>query len=330
MKNNLKIKYIGITTGDIDGIGLEVTAKSLPKFKKTPVLFFLWRKRGSQSNYLKTIKKSFNVKTFMNYTLAEAFVKSLSIQELYDIQKKNSRPYLIDIASDQPEPFWVLEVGKLCHTKKLNGMVTGPLSKTKIKQCGLKFLGHNEILKSISKTKDTFMGFVGNHFAVILATGHIPLSQVSKKLSTTQLKKCLLLASQLRLQMKIKTSIQILGLNPHAGEQGLLGKEEQSFFGDIEKFAQSNHIPIEGPLVPDAAFLEKNWKKDFKIFIALYHDQGLIPFKMVHGQNSGYQISLGLPFIRTSVDHGTAKDIFNKNIANPGSMKDSIQACLWF
>ena len=114
--------------------------------------------------------------------------------------------------------------------------------------------------------------------------------------------------------------LAVLGLNPHAGEEGLLGTEEHLIKQDLEKWKNK----VEGPLVPDVAFLKKNRQKFF-IYICLYHDQGLIPFKMIHERKS-FQSSLGLPFIRTSVSHGTAKDIFGKNKAEAESMK---QALLW-
>lgn len=327
MINKKSLTLIGITTGDSDGIGLEVTAKALPFFRKKSCLFILWRARKSKSVFLTLLKKSFNVKTFNTYTDADSFLKSLHNNELQALSKKQ-KPLLLDISSERPPAFWVLEVGSLCFNKKLQGMVTAPLSKTSIQNAGLNFMGHNEILKSISKTQTTFMGFVGKHFGVVLATGHIPISQVSKSLKIELLKKCLLETHKLHIQLNLRNPIKILGLNPHAGELGLIGNEEVLLFRQLQAFARSQKIKIEGPLVPDAAFLHKNWKQDYALYISLYHDQGLIPFKLVHGQNSGYQISLGLPFIRTSVDHGTAKDIFRDHIANPGSMRDSVGACL--
>ena len=116
--------------------------------------------------------------------------------------------------------------------------------------------------------------------------------------------------------MKTK-KIAVLGLNPHAGEGGLIGNLEKTLFARLPK-------GVVGPLVPDAAFLKKNWPL-YSIFVCLYHDQGLIPFKMQHGQDSGAHLTLGLAFVRTSVDHGTAVDIFNKNVANPNSMLEAIK-----
>ena len=119
--------------------------------------------------------------------------------------------------------------------------------------------------------------------------------------------------------------IAILGLNPHAGEQGLIGSVENRIHAKVLETAAEEKLNVDGPLVPDAAFFPKNWSK-YSVFVANYHDQGLIPFKMTHGQESGVQVTMGLPFVRTSVDHGTAKDIFGKNKADPRSM---LQALEW-
>jgi 4-hydroxythreonine-4-phosphate dehydrogenase len=118
--------------------------------------------------------------------------------------------------------------------------------------------------------------------------------------------------------------IGLLGLNPHAGDSGLIGQEEQTVISKAMKQLFELGIPVVGPLVPDAAFQKENWGK-YSTFVACYHDQGLIPFKSIHGFDSGVHLTLGLSLKRTSVDHGTAKDIFGKNKANPGSMVSALR-----
>ncbi|MGZ6451536.1 MAG: 4-hydroxythreonine-4-phosphate dehydrogenase PdxA [Bdellovibrio sp.] len=236
-------------------------------------------------------------------------------------------PYLIDIASELSPAEWVQVSAKACMKRTLQGMATGPLSKTNIINSGFKDLGHTDILKRISKTKHANMAFVGNKFNVVLATAHIPLAEVSNHLSFSSVSQSLKNANTLRLKLRKfhkDKPIAILGLNPHAGEEGLIGTEEIKLFPKLKDFALTEKIPVVGPLVPDAAFLNTNWNK-YSVYLSLYHDQGLIPFKMIHGQDSGVHITLGIPFIRTSVDHGTAKDIFEKNKANPRSMMEAIQ-----
>ena len=151
------------------------------------------------------------------------------------------------------------------------------------------------------------------------------LKDVEKKLTETVLKNTFenaqLLVDQLPAKQR-KKPMALVGLNPHAGEKGLIGKFESESLKPVLTQIKKKHS-VEGPLVPDAAFFEDNWKK-YSTYVCLYHDQGLIPFKMVHGQDSGVHLTLGLPFIRTSVDHGTAKNIFGKNKANPNSMIEAV------
>lgn len=307
--SNLKV---ALTTGDPDGIGFEVTAKALAILgPQKGIQFILWRSENASKKYLNMIDKKFD---------------RITVDTLSDALKIDG-PYLVDIASDLSPGHWVEETARACYKKKISAMATAPLSKTSIKEAGLRDLGHTDILKRISKTKSAHMGFVGDKFNVVLATGHLPLSQVSKHLSFSTVAEALLNANKLRKALpasQMKKPIAILGLNPHAGEQGLIGQEEMLLFTNLYSFSDEHKIPIEGPLVPDAAFFPSNWKK-YSVYLALYHDQGLIPFKMVHGQESGVHISLGIPFVRTSVDHGTAKDIFGKNKANPSSMLDAIR-----
>ncbi len=306
-----KIK-IALTTGDVDGIGFEVTAKALNQIgPQKNVQFILWRSPQASAKYLHLIDQKWKRQT------VKTFDEALNLKT----------PGLIDLCSDLSPAHWVEATAKACCKKNLQGMATGPLSKTSIKEAGFDDLGHTDILKRISKVKSVNMGFLGQEFNVVLATGHIPLAAVSKSLNSKVLQNALLNANLLRERLASSSKrkpIGILGLNPHAGESGLIGQEEKSLFTKIHSFALAHGIPIEGPLVPDAAFLNKNWQK-YSVFLTLYHDQGLIPFKMIHGQDSGVHVSLGLPFVRTSVDHGTAKDIFGLDVANPNSMIDAIR-----
>lgn len=306
-----KIKVV-VTTGDTDGIGLEVAIKALKKLgPQKNVQILLWRSSSADTGLLKQLDR-----TWKRITV-DSWAEALTI----------SGPYLVDIGSDLSPAEWVEITAKACLHKEVQAMATGPLSKTSIKAAGFKDLGHTDILKRVSKTSLANMGFIGAHFNVVLATGHLALKEVPSSLNLEVLKKSLINANGLRQRLpknKAKKPIAVLGLNPHAGEEGLIGKEELALFSALASFAKRQGIPIVGPLVPDAAFLKSNWDR-YSVYLTLYHDQGLIPFKMIHGQESGVHITLGIPFIRTSVDHGTAKDIFGKNKAHPNSMLESIQ-----
>lgn len=311
-------KRIALTTGDSNGIGLEVTLKALAKLgPQKGIQFLIWREDSAYAS--KEIKK-----------LDKKF-KRITVESLSEALKIHGN-YLIDIASDLSPAHWVEETAKACMKNQLQGMATAPLSKVTIKKAGFKDLGHTDILKRVSGVKKVHMGFIGDKFAVVLATGHIPVMQITKHLSFSSLTDAILHADQMRKLLppaKKNKPIGVLGLNPHAGEEGLIGKEELMLFPELAGWGKENKVPLKGPLVPDAAFFPQNWDK-YSVYVALYHDQGLIPFKMTHGQDSGVHMTLGIPFVRTSVDHGTATDIFGKNKANPSSMSDAIRWAVKF
>lgn len=311
----LKKKLISITTGDLDGIGLEVTMKSLHKLPSTQKnTYLIFREKKIPKINLKPLPKKL---TFSTPSLSEA---------LTEIKTKNSPYRYIEVLSSDSPAEWVKTSAELCLDQVIHGMVTGPVSKKTFIDAKLESVGHTPLLSQICKTPMVFMGFMGNSFNVILLSGHIPVHRVEHSLSEQSLSK----AFDVILQWKhgslskkiIQRPIGVLGLNPHNGEDGLIGNFEKLFFNSLIAKYQA----LKGPLVPDVAFLKENWKK-YSLFIALYHDQGLIPFKMIHGHTSGCHVSVGLPIIRTSVDHGTATDIFGKGLAKPDSMISALQWC---
>lgn len=311
-------KDVLITTGDADGIGLEVTVKALIAMKSLPkkarLIFF--RSLAEDAYAIKLINK---LKSKHRVHTCHSLEDAL-----------NAKKNLIEILSVEPPAQWVEDSAKACFDKRAHAMVTAPLSKQSIAQSGFKDLGHTDILKRVCKKNSAFMGFKGKHFNVVLITGHIPIVQVEKTLTETLFKEAVLAAAQLQ-KHTIKGSkakpIALVGLNPHAGDLGLIGGFDETKLKSFMTAAQKNGAQILGPLVPDACFHKENWNK-YSLYLCCYHDQGLIPFKMAHGFDSGVHITLGLPIIRTSVDHGTAKDIYGKNLAKPHSMKEALQMAL--
>lgn len=301
-------KKILITTGDFDGIGLEVTLKALKTLGPHKGIQFIYFR---DSNHSASAASKF--KNLFKFSKVNSLAEALS----------DDSANLIEIGNSDSPAHWVEQAAKACLNKSAHALVTGPLSKETIQNAGLKDIGHTGIFKRLTKTKELYMGFFGSEFNVALVTDHIPLNRISKNISAEKVFKVLELMAKAFPGVK-NPKFGILGLNPHSGENGIIGSEELELFSQLKKLNKTAQIPYEGPLVPDAAFFKQNWRK-YTAFIALYHDQGLIPFKMIHGQDSGVHVTLGLPFTRTSVDHGTAKDIFGKNKANPQSMIDAIQ-----
>jgi 4-hydroxythreonine-4-phosphate dehydrogenase len=307
-------KKVALTTGDPGGIGFEVSAKALAKLgPQTNIIFFLYRdhlQQRAQPALFKLLDKNFLRLTFTNQTAALHFFEIL--------KKQNSIPknILFDLALSSSAAHWVVDAANACLEKKLDSLVTGPLSKTLVKASGLKFMGHTGAFRQLRPKSKMHMAFAGKEFNVLLASDHMSLESVPKFLNKKTIADAITAAKEFKSLIGSKKKIAILGLNPHAGESGMIGSFEKKYLSTLPK-------DVDGPLVPDAAFLKSNWKK-YSVFICLYHDQGLIPFKLVHGQDSGVHITMGLPFVRTSVDHGTAFDLYKKNLANPASMLDAI------
>lgn len=304
------MKKIFITTGDKEGIGLEIAIKALNHLgPQKNTQFILWRANQEIRN-LKITKK------FKRFIIND-------ISHIHSIEHKET--HLLEIASSLCPTEWVILSTKLCLSSKKNyALVTGPLSKKQMQKDGFSERGHTELLKKLSGKKNIFMTFLGDFFNVVLLTGHTPLKKVSW--NKNLLNKCIELCLKFQ-QTYIKQNdkkLALLGFNPHAGEQGLLGKEELNLHTLTKKWKKH----LIGPLVPDTAFLKKNWEK-YSFYICLYHDQGLIPFKMIHERKS-FQLNLGLPFIRTSVSHGTAFDIFKQNKADPTSMEQALLGAIKF
>ena len=302
---------IAITTGDSDGIGSEVTSKALCELGvQKDTQFLMWRSKSCPFLDIDRLMQS-----EFTYKKVSCLQEALELPATYN---------LIDIESSLVSPKWV-ELSALASQRgDLDALVTAPLSKETIRVSNPLDRGHTDILKRICNNKDIFMSFVGEFFAVVLLTDHIAISAICQVLCSQRIVKGLFFADQLQNSFfkKLKP-IGLLGLNPHAGENGVIGSEEQDTFMPALDLVKGKLL-VEGPLVSDVVFQDVHRKK-YNVFVASYHDQGLIPFKSLHKSYTGVQITLGLNFIRTSVDHGTAKDIFAKNKANPLSMLNAIK-----
>lgn len=217
----------------------------------------------------------------------------------------------------------------LLKSGRADALVTAPVNKAAVRMAGVHgFEGHTEYLAEKTGSKNFAMMFVGKRLKVTLVTRHIPLSRVSSALSAEAIQNTILITHKyLKDYFGIrKPRIGVAGLNPHAGEGGLFGSEEERIIKPAVKKASKIALGVVGPVPPDVVFYEcLNGRLD--AVVSLYHDQGLVPFKMLYF-NNGVNLTLGLPFVRTSPDHGTAFDIAGKNIADPTSMIEAIRlAC---
>jgi 4-hydroxythreonine-4-phosphate dehydrogenase len=203
----------------------------------------------------------------------------------------------------------------------IQALVTAPISKTQVKAAGFAFPGHTEFLAQRLGAPEHAMMFVGPTLRVVLATIHLPLAEVPRRLAAADVARAVFLGGQalVRHLGVDRPKIGVLGLNPHAGEAGLFGDEEARLVapgvaaGRARLAAAGIAATVDGPLVPDAAY-----RQPYDLFVALYHDQGLIPVKLVDFELA-VNVTLGLPLVRTSPDHGTAYDIAGTGRARPES-----------
>jgi len=214
---------------------------------------------------------------------------------------------------------------KECMAMNYDALVTLPISKEILSDSGNKFTGHTEYIAKLSNTKNQeVMMLVHNKLRVALATTHIPLSDVPKTITREKLEKIILtLHNDLKTKFKVLSPrITVTGLNPHAGENGEFGNEELTVLIPIINKLNEQGCNLVGPIPADTAFTPGHIKKT-DAFLAMFHDQGLAPFKAL-SFGKGVNITLGLPFIRTSVDHGTAFDIVGSKEIDPSSFYEAI------
>jgi len=219
---------------------------------------------------------------------------------------------------------YIKKAVELALNKHVDGIVTAPISKEALKMAGFKWPGHTEMLADLTNTKDYTMMLIGKPLRVILVTIHTALKNVPDLITKSKVLKTIRLAKKACDMLNIRNPrIAVAGLNPHAGEAGIFGDEEIKKIIPAVKEAIKERIPVSGPYPPDTIF-HKAYKGDVDIVVCMYHDQGLIPLKMI-AFDKGVNVTIGLPFVRTSPDHGTAYDIAWKGVANPLSMIEAIK-----
>lgn len=210
---------------------------------------------------------------------------------------------------------------------KVRAIVTAPLNKESMHAAGIDFPGHTEILAEQSGTEHVAMMLVNDQLRVILATIHIPLADVSRTLTVELERRTIELAHRACVAMGVKAPrVAVAGLNPHAGEQRKFGNEDLDIIAPAIALARAQGIDATGPWPGDTVFMRAR-QGEFDICVAQYHDQGLIPIKYL-GLDQGVNVTVGLPFVRTSVDHGTAFDIAGKGIADPSSLRTAFELAL--
>ena len=317
--------WIGISLGDITGIGPEVTLKALALEAQADNTRYLLI---GDAEHSRRLNEQLGLKLpLQTYTGKDEPGRFFLCQPLPD-------PLPKDLPEGSPAAAraavaWVRDGAERCLRDQLDALVTAPVNKEAIVRSGHAFVGQTEMLSQLARTERTAMMLLGQDdrgrwLRVALATTHVPLKLVSDQLTQAKIEMVIELATQACRDLGLpRACVAVCGLNPHAGEGGEMGTEEQTTIGPAVKATRRRQLDVVGPLSADALFYHA-FKGDYDAVVAMYHDQGLVPLKMI-GFDTGVNWTLGLPFIRTSPDHGTAYDIAGQGKANPSSMLAAIR-----
>ena len=322
-----KLVRVGVSIGDPNGIGMEVIIKTFMDNRMmqmcTPIVYASSKTASFHRKALGINDFSFN---FIK-TAEQANPKNANLINVWEEE------IVIELGKDtQTGGKYALKsfeaALKDLKEGKIDVLVTAPLNKHNIPSEKSKFIGHTEFLTNYFAAQDHLMMMVGDELRIATVTGHIPLSEVASTLSTQKIEnKAKIFLKSLTEDFGIrKPKIALLGLNPHAGDNGLLGKEEETIIlPAINNLKNEGHL-VYGPFGADGFFGSGNFTK-FDGILSMYHDQGLVPFKTLAFEN-GVNFTAGLSVVRTSPDHGTAYDIAGKNCANEQSFRIAVYLAL--
>lgn len=318
-----KRPVIGISVGDLNGIGIEIIIKTFSDNRIlelcTPVIF------GSN-----------RVINFYKKSIPEINLNYVSIKEISKINPKQVNIVTLWEEEIEIQPGQMTETGgkygvqslqaavKALKEKTIDALVTAPLNKYTMQSSEFNFTGHTPFLKEAFRADDVLMLMIADNMKVGLLTEHLAIMDVAKNINKEQIiKKINLLKTSLIKDFGVeRPRIAVLGLNPHAGDEGLVGKEEKEIIRPAILESKKNDCVVMGPYSADAFFARGNHEK-FDAILAMYHDQGLIPFKSL-AIGEGTNFTAGLQAIRTSPDHGTAFDIAGKNQADESSFRAAV------
>jgi len=298
--------------GDPSGIGPSIIAKSIEKLKGLAEFIIIGDKW-----------------VFEKASSLKPQASSLKFIDLNNVNHKNFKFGKIKSEYGRASVEYLDKALELIKKKKIDCLVTCPISKESINEAGFKFSGHTEFLAKRTDTQDFVMMLLNKYLKISLITRHVSIKDVPSRLTKDKIYKTILLTHKsLRELFSIeKPRIVVCGLNPHASDNGLIGQEENRIIKPALEKLRRVINNLSGPLSADVA-IAKTKEKEYDCVIAMFHDQALIPLKLLDKQ-TGVNITLGLPFIRTSPLHGTAFDIAaNFNLANPASLIEAVKLAL--
>jgi 4-hydroxythreonine-4-phosphate dehydrogenase len=315
---------IGISIGDPTGIGAEVTLKALASEAELDRRYLLLGDLTLLRRLASKLKLALPLVPPSGATASDRIVVSNPLAEpLPNVMPPGCAP------AAKAALAWLTEGARRCLAGELKALVTAPLSKEAIILSGTPFVGQTEYLSEMAGTDRTAMMLLGHDerdrwLRVTLATTHVPIKDLPSTLTREKIELAIELATNACRDLRLKRPrVAVCGLNPHAGEGGQMGTEEITTIAPAVEVMKRRGLDVQGPFAADALFYQV-FHGEYDAVVAMYHDQGLVPLKMI-GFETGVNWTLGLPFIRTSPDHGTAYNIAGKGVANPSSMISAIR-----
>lgn len=317
-----KIK-VGISIGDVNGIGLELIIKSLANNR---VLEYCIPIVYGHTKVASFHRKTLGIQGFTFQVINQASQAQDKLPNMINCWDEDVKIDL-GVANETGGKYALKSLERAVDdllAGQIDALITAPISKHTIQSDAFQFVGHTEYLQARTNASDSLMFLLAEDIRVGVVTGHIPVRDIAKKITKEQiLSKLSLMNTSLKTDFWVqKPKIAVLGLNPHAGDDGLIGDEEQKIIIPALAEANNNGILAFGPYSADGFFANHSYQK-FDAVLAMYHDQGLIPFKQI-AFHQGVNFTAGLPIVRTSPDHGTGFDIAGKNQASESSFLEAL------
>jgi 4-hydroxythreonine-4-phosphate dehydrogenase len=322
---------VAVTMGDASGIGPEIIIKAFQnaEIQNIARTIVIGDARIMKSALKFAKDQSLGINAIKSLNEARFQRSSIDVLDLSNLDPSKVKIGQVCAPCGKAAVEYLEKAIKLAMDKDIDAITTAPINKEAIRKAGYRFAGHTEILAKRTKTKNYAMMFVSNPFWIMLVTTHLPLSKVSRAINKKKVLQTIKLANEFLYKLRgNKPKIGVAGLNPHAGEGGIFGSEEKKAIKPAVEEAKRMGMNVKGPISPDGIFYLANVGL-FDIVIAMYHDQGLIPLKLL-SFNKSVNVTVGLPIIRTSVDHGTGFDIAGKGWANPTSLIEAIKVAAHF
>ncbi|HJZ98594.1 MAG TPA: 4-hydroxythreonine-4-phosphate dehydrogenase PdxA [Candidatus Solibacter sp.] len=314
-------QIFGITMGDSSGVGPEIVLNAWRKGELRPRVV-VFGDLDVLEHYNRSLGYAVPLRALKG--LREWSKDALNVLDFGLMAARDITPGEMNQKSGAAARQYVVAAAKAALAGEIAAMVTLPMNKEATQLSDPKFVGHTELIGGVCGVEDVTIMLVSDQLIVTHVTTHVSLAEAIARTKKPRIQKIIELTAEAVCKLRGPARIAVAGLNPHAGENGLFGREEIEEIRPSVEWAQSKGLPVEGPVPPDTAFYLAVRKKRYDAIVCMYHDQGHIPLKLLDFE-AGVNVALGLPIVRTSVDHGTAFDIAGKGVASTSSLVSALE-----